>query len=155
MVSITFVVVIVLVGWLVGCWLIRECSIIRRKYLLLILLILVACSPNPPSVIGYTLIPTDGDVARGEALFNTGKDLAPACSACHIPNSPASPDLAGFGAVAASRVEGQTAHEYAFYSITEPGRFIVEGYGNAMYNMYDEALTEQEIADLIAYILTQ
>jgi mono/diheme cytochrome c family protein len=116
--------------------------------------LLAACSPNPPSVISLTAIPTDGDVARGEVLYNTGKDLAPPCAACHLPNSPASPDLAGFGARAATMVAGESAHEYAFYSITEPGRFITPGYGNAMYNQYDEALTAQEIADLIAYILT-
>ena len=119
----------------------------------LLVIILSACNANPTSVVNYEAVPTEGDVARGEALYNSGKELAPPCSGCHIPNAPASPDLAGFGAVAATRVEGQTAHEYAFYSITEPGRFIVEGYGNAMYNMYDEALTPQDIADLIAYIL--
>lgn len=119
------------------------------------LIFVTACQQNPPSVVGYAAIPTEGDIANGEIIFNSGKDGVPPCSACHLPNSPASPDLAGFSERAASRVEGQSAHEYAFYSITEPARFIVEGYGNAMYNQYDEALTEQEIADLIAYILTK
>lgn len=121
---------------------------------MIVLVMMTACSPNPPSVILYNAIPSDGDAANGEILYNSGKDLAPACSACHMPDSPASPDLAGFGERAATQVDGQSAHEYAFYSITEPGRFIVEGYGNAMYNMYDEVFTEQEISDLIAYILS-
>jgi mono/diheme cytochrome c family protein len=120
----------------------------------ILVIFLSACNANPTSVVGYEAIPTEGDVARGEVLFTSGKELAPPCSGCHIPNAPASPDLAGFGEVAATRVEGESAHEYAFYSITEPGRFIVEGYGNAMYNMYDEALTPQDLADLIAYILS-
>jgi mono/diheme cytochrome c family protein len=119
-----------------------------------VLLLMTACNANPPSVVSLTDIPAEGDAARGEVLYNTGKDLAPACAGCHLPNSPASPDLAGFGERAATQVDSESAHEYAFYSITEPGRFIVPGYGNAMYNQYDEALTEQEIADLIAYILT-
>lgn len=123
--------------------------------MLLILLALVGCSPNPPSVIPYSAIPTTGDVARGEALFNETISLAPACSSCHTgQENAASPDLAGFGAIAGTRVEGESAHEYAFYSIAEPGRFLVEGYGNAMYNLYDEKLTPEQLADLIAYILS-
>jgi hypothetical protein len=55
--------------------------------------------------------------------------------------------------VAGERVEGESAREYTFYAIAEPGRYIVEGYGNAMYNRYDENLSPQEIADLIAYLL--
>jgi mono/diheme cytochrome c family protein len=119
-----------------------------------IVLVISACSTNPPSVIGYDAIPSGGNAANGEVLFTSGKDQVPPCIACHLPNSPASPDLAGFGERAASRIAGQSAHEYAFYSITEPARFIVEGYGNAMYNQYDEAFTAQDIADLIAYILS-
>jgi mono/diheme cytochrome c family protein len=120
----------------------------------IVLMLMTACNANPPTVLSLDDIPAEGDAARGEVLFMTGKDLAPACAGCHQPNSPASPDLAGFGERAATQVEGESAHEYAFYSIAEPGRFIVPGYGNAMYNQYDEALTAQEIADLIAYILT-
>lgn len=115
---------------------------------------LTACNSNPPSVINYVDTPLEGDIVQGEILFTSGKDLAPPCVACHIPDAPASPDLAGFAERAASQVEGQSAHEYAFYAITEPAQFIAGGYGNAMYNMYDEILTPQEIADLIAYILT-
>jgi hypothetical protein len=66
----------------------------------------------------------------------------------------ASPDLAGFADRAGEQVEGQDAREYAFYSITEPGRYVVEDFGNVMYDQYDEKLTPQQIADLIAYLLT-
>ena len=125
-----------------------------RTLLLVLTLLLTACNANPPSTITFADIPTEGDAAHGEVLFNSGKDLAPACAGCHLPNAPASPDLAGFGARAGTQVAGQSAREYAFYSITEPARYIVPPYGNAMYNMYDEAFTVQEIADLIAYILT-
>ncbi|MDQ7035835.1 MAG: cytochrome c [Anaerolineae bacterium] len=119
-----------------------------------LIIVLTACNPNPPSVINYADVPREGDVAQGEILFTSGKNSAPPCILCHIPESPASPDLAGFAERADSQVEGQSAHEYAFYSITEPAQFIAEGYGNAMYNQYDEIFTPQEIADLIAYLLT-
>jgi hypothetical protein len=107
-------------------------------FLLLVACVLSACSnstesPTTENVYGEVAALT-GDVARGELLFNA--EVAPPCSACHVPSSPASPPLDGFGEIAASRVEGMSAHEYAYYSIVEPGRFIVEGYGNVMYNQY-------------------
>ena len=120
----------------------------------ILLLLLTACNPNPPSVLYYENLPAGGDVARGEELFNTAINSAPPCSACHIPNSPASPDLAGLAERAASRVEGQEAQEYIFYSIVEPARYIVDGYGNVMWNQYDESLSAQDIADLISYLLS-
>lgn len=121
--------------------------------LLLILLLVAGCNANPASSIPYVDIPADGDAAYGEQLFNQQNGIAPACSSCHNANANAVPDLTGYGAIAGTRVEGESAREYTFYAIAEPGRFVVEGYGNAMYNKYDEALSPQDIADLIAYLL--
>jgi len=121
---------------------------------LILVLLLTACNPNPPSTIAYEDLPAEGDAAHGEVLFNTAIKSAPPCSSCHVPNSPASPDLAGLSERAGSRVEGMDAREYLFYSIVEPGRYIVDGYGNVMWNKYDESLSPQDIADLIAYLQT-
>jgi mono/diheme cytochrome c family protein len=119
-------------------------------------LLLAACTANAPTTIQYSEIPETGDAVHGEELFNTSVNLAPACVGCHIPNNPASPSLDGFGEVAGTRVEGQSAREYTFYSIVEPDRYTVEGYGvGIMYNKYDENLSAQDIADLIAYLLSR
>lgn len=116
---------------------------------------LAACATEPPSAISYSKLPDEGDPVRGEALFSQSiEGLAP-CASCHLPDMPASPDLDGFGDVAGTRVAGVDAREYTFYAITEPGRTIVAGYGNAMPNQYDENLSPQDIADLIAYLLTR
>jgi cytochrome c553 len=125
----------------------------RTLIMLVLLLILAACTS--PTSLQYSDIPETGDAARGEELFNTSTNLAPACLGCHITGSSASPPLDGFGEIAGSRVEGESAREYTFYSIVEPERHIVEGYGNAMYNQYDEKLSPQDIADLIEYILSR
>jgi mono/diheme cytochrome c family protein len=119
-----------------------------------IVILLAGCAQNTESRIPYSEIPPEGDPARGEQLFNESINAAPPCSICHAAGNTASPDLTGYGAIAGERVEGETAHEYTFYGIAEPGRYIVEGYGNAMYDRYDEKLTPQQIADLIAYLLT-
>jgi mono/diheme cytochrome c family protein len=123
--------------------------------LMALLGLLTSCNSKPPSAITYASVPQDGDPVRGEQLFTAGTGGTAPCGACHTANNPASPDMEGYGERAENRVAGQDAWEYTFYSITEPWRFIVEGYGNAMPNNYDEVLTPQDIADLIAYLLTR
>lgn len=119
--------------------------------MMVFLFVLVGCTGDATSSIAFADIPAEGDAIRGEELYNT---VSPSCSSCHIAGANASPDLAGFGDIAATRVDGESAREYTFYAITEPGRHVVEGYGNAMPNQYDEDLTPQDIADLIAYLLS-
>lgn len=115
---------------------------------------LVGCGGNPPSSVAFSAIPEEGDVDSGAKLFEQATNGSTPCTACHAEGAVAAPDLAGYGAVAGDRVEGESAREYTFYSIVEPGRYLVEGYGNAMPNNYDELLEPQDIADLIAYLLS-
>ncbi len=120
------------------------------------LMVLLAACGGAESAIPYAALPPQGDAARGEALYQGG--VAPSCVSCHVAGAagaPALDDLGDYAAVAGTRVEGQDAREYTFYAIVEPGQHIVEGYGNAMYNRYDENLNPQEIADLIAYLLQE
>ncbi len=124
-------------------------------WVLALMLVLVGCQQNTESAISYSeVVNLTGDVARGERVYHESINNAPPCSACHMEGSSASPGLVGYGEIAGTRVEGQDAHEYTFYSIAQPGQFIVDGYGNAMYNQYDSKMTAQEIADLIAYLLS-
>jgi cytochrome c oxidase subunit 2 len=45
--------------------------------------------------------------------------------------------------------------DYLHQSIMEPSAFVVEGYPDVMPHTYGETLTDQQISDLIAYLLTQ
>ena len=48
-----------------------------------------------------------------------------------------------------------TAVEYLHTSIVEPNNFVVEGYPeNLMPQVYAEALSEDQINNLVAYLLT-
>ncbi|MDC0712294.1 c-type cytochrome [Stigmatella sp. ncwal1] len=90
-----------------------------------------------------------------------------ACVACH--GSPefqgevhAAPSLHGFAKAGAARVAGMSAAQYAYESLLFPGAFIAPGCaGNvpcqepSLMPVYGDALSAQEMADLISYLLGQ
>lgn len=90
-----------------------------------------------------------GDPEAGETLFASG------CAACHQSTDGAGPALPSMGERAAERVEGQTAAEYLHESIVDPAAYRVENFGDIMPKNYGEQFSDQELADLVAYILTQ
>lgn len=98
----------------------------------------------------------EGDAARGEILFHEGINGAPACSSCHHTNSETlvGPGLQGVSERASTRVEGLSAKEYILTSILQPANFVVSGFSNLMYTGYHSKLSSQNLADLIAYLLT-
>lgn len=120
-----------------------------------LILLLAACQSSPTNT-DFNALPS-GDAGRGATIFNAIHDGAPSCSTCHLleGRGGAGPSLAGFGTVAGTRVRGQSAEEYIYTSIVRPARHIVQGYSNIMYNSYDEKLSAQQIADLIAFLLAQ
>ncbi|MFP2905969.1 c-type cytochrome [Pyxidicoccus sp. 3LFB2] len=102
-----------------------------------------------------------GDSAAGAALFH-GRF---ACVTCHgDPRVPGSnrigPSLHDFVRVGATRVVGQSAAQYAYESLLEPNAFIPpECAGPAdcarpsTMPMYGDALSPQQMADLIRYLM--
>lgn len=118
----------------------------------LLILALAACAPTIAPI--ENLPP--GDVTRGAQLFTQSVNGAPACSTCHTLDgtSLVGPSLHGYGAVAPTRVTDTSAETYTHVSIVQPAAYLVGGFGNNMYNQYARHLTPQEIADLIAYLLT-
>lgn len=120
----------------------------------MMILLATACSSNEPET-AFTDLP-DGNIKNGESLFNQEIDDAPSCASCHRTDSSKNqgPGLGGFGDRASKEVKDQSAEEYAYYSILRPSKHLVSGYSNMMYRDYEEKLSDQELADLIAYILS-
>ena len=48
-----------------------------------------------------------------------------------------------------------TAEEYLRQSILDPGAYLVEDFQDSMPHYYKDAPSEQDIADLVAFMLTQ
>jgi cytochrome c553 len=122
--------------------------------LLTLALLLAGCTALPT-------VPTSiaGDVERGGQLFAQGQGDTPPCSNCHQTVTgqfgfTIGPNLDGIGESAGMRVDGLTAEEYLLQSMLEPRRYIVPGYRDIMYPDYSRHLTEQNIQDLIGYLLT-
>jgi mono/diheme cytochrome c family protein len=103
-----------------------------------------------------------GNAQNGEALANSL-----GCTACHIatPTGPAwvaSGSAPGIGTRAETRFteadysgKAQSAEQYLLESIIDPSAFVVQGFADkVMPATYSTQLSEQNAADLIAYLLT-
>ncbi|MGD8621512.1 MAG: hypothetical protein PVH60_06150 [Anaerolineales bacterium] len=131
-------------------------NIIHWMELLLGVCLLAACGAqaiDPNSI---------SDPERGCEIFTTCAGiLGEPCENFHsLDGSPregefAGPTLLGIAETAAGRVRGQSAVEYLHESIVDPGEYLVRGYRNDMEAGSKYLLSEQDIDDLITFMLTQ
>jgi cytochrome c2 len=95
-----------------------------------------------------------GTAANGQAVFN-----AAGCVACHSlePDKKiVGPSLAGVATRAATRKPGYAPEIYIYESITRPSAYVVEGFPDGvMPKTFKGTLKPQELADVIAFLLTQ
>lgn len=117
-------------------------------------LIVMACAKEEPETSVLEL--PEGRAGIGASLFNQSINDAASCSSCHALSSArgAGPGMANYGDRAGNVVDGESAEEYTYWAILRPGRHLVSGYSNVMPSNYEDALSDQQLADLIAYLLT-
>lgn len=107
-----------------------------------------------------------GDPDRGRDIVWTGGGIMRVgCVDCHTMDGidivdfngdPAAPSLLGISTRAGTRVAGMSAVDYIRQSIIDPEAYIVEGYGyHRMPVGLEYVLSEKDINDLIAFLLTQ
>ena len=106
-----------------------------------------AAAPEPTAAPAALV----GDAGNGETVFGVA-----GCSGCHSTgsNQIVGPGLSGMGATAETRVDGQTADEYLTTAIVSPNEFIVDGFSGIMPATFGDSLSEQEIADVVAYLVS-
>lgn len=156
--------------------------LIKVVFLTLFGIILVACSnaaevapTNTTAPTTATVSPTEtppppteeptpeitGDSERGREIFESGgahEDYKPsyACTNCHTLDGSENdgPSLQGISERAGERVPELPAQEYIRQSIMEPRAYVVEDF-SSMGSINSLLLSEEEVDDLIAFLLTQ
>ena len=99
------------------------------------------------------------DPKAGEKLYyETTSGVNAGCRICHSLEKDEKiigPSFYGIADRAGSRVSGMTAEEYLHQSIVDPNAFIVPGFPEGqMIQNFGKILTEEEINDLIAFLMT-
>lgn len=101
----------------------------------------------------FDALPT-GDAAAGESLFK-----GQPCAACHSLTADAvlvGPSLAGVGDRAETRIPGYSTQAYLYESLVQPNAYVVEGFQpGVMPQNFGETLSDQQLSDIIAFLLTQ
>ncbi len=104
-----------------------------------------------------------GDPIRGAKLFSGETPIAngdaPSCIECHpiVAGEPGSigTNLSNIGNRASMTVAGQSAEAYIRTSIVDPDAYLAGGFQEGIhFRGYGEALTQTELNDLVAYLLT-
>lgn len=132
------------------------------------MLVLAACgggggqqTPSQPAGGAVT-----GDPQRGEQLFKqTTIGSAPGCITCHSlepGQTLVGPSLAGIATQAEEIIKSpnytgkaKTVDEFLREAIVDPNAYVTEGFSpGVMYQNYGKDLTEQQIADLVAFLKT-
>ena len=108
----------------------------------------VALPPTP------TPAPAETPEERGLAVFQSQ-----GCGGCHtiegVSSGTVGPNLSKIGAVAATRVPGQSAEEYIRTSILNPNAYVVEGFPpNVMPQTFGQTIPQEELDDLVKYLLS-
>jgi mono/diheme cytochrome c family protein len=94
-------------------------------------------------------------VARGQQVYTSS-----GCGGCHtiegVSNGVVAPNLTQIGKVAETRKEGTSAEEYIRESILNPNAFVVDGFQpNIMPQIYGQQLNNQQLDDVVAFLLAQ
>jgi hypothetical protein len=103
---------------------------------------------------------TLGDPVAGEQLYTMnieGVRKNHACSDCHSLDGTQiyAPSFLGISERVTEQIEGMTVEEYLQQSIVNPQAHIVGDFPYEMPIEYGEVLTEEQISDLIAFLLAQ
>jgi mono/diheme cytochrome c family protein len=98
--------------------------------------------------------PDQADPRAGEQLA-----LTSGCTACHSMQPGVvqiGPSWYGAGDHAVTRVPEQSPALYLYTSIVRPNEHVVEGFQpNLMPQIYEQTLTDEQIANMVAYLLTR
>ncbi len=142
----------------------------RWAGLLAVLLVLAACGSDNAETATQSSVTTQasvnvGDPERGRQIWEDGGGVLSqmgSCSHCHSLDGTENtvghdiaPTWLGVSGRAGDRVPGLSAEGYLRESIVDPAAYIVEGYSDFMLKGFRFLLSEEDIDNLVAFLLTQ
>jgi mono/diheme cytochrome c family protein len=100
---------------------------------------------------------TPGDPTNGQALYNSP---TLGCVGCHLAGLVAPATAGTWTRVQEVRLqdpqfEGYTGEHYLVESILHPSDYIVPGFSDLMPKNFGDKLTQQDLADLVAFLQSQ
>ena len=103
--------------------------------------------------------PVAAEADAGRSLYEEGTlGTNTGCRICHSLDAGVvlvGPSFGGIATRAATRVPGLSAEEYLRQSILEPNAYVVDGFPEGqMLQNFGELLTEEDIDNLVAFLLT-
>lgn len=116
-------------------------------------------TPVPPTEAPAAGPALPGDPENGKVLFNEQQEEVNfACATCHYVDREEQligPGLLNVAEWAEQNIPDQTPEEYIHNSIVNPGAYVVSGFPDGlMPTTYSQVFTEEEINDLVSYVLT-
>ena len=137
-----------------------------------LLLLFAGCSTAEPEPTTTPVPPTNtpapstdtptpeikGDPERGREIFENGtEEITKKCTDCHTLTGydATGPSLQGIAERSKDRLPELSAVEYLQQSIFDPGAYIVEGFEGAHMSSLYKYFSEEEVDDLVAFLLTQ
>ncbi len=111
----------------------------------------IYADPEQPLDVTELILPI-GDEGRGEQLFT---DYG--CEACHSLDGTTlvGPSQLGYSIRADDRIDEYTAEQYTIESILRPCDFLAPGYTCVMPQNFGEQMEDQDLADLVTFLLAQ
>ena len=132
-----------------------------KRHFLLVVVLLTAAALVAACGGGGAAAPAaapGGNADAGKALFAQSTiGSQPGCVTCHSLDAGTTivgPSMAGIGAAAASKVSGESAEQWLRNSIVNPNAYLEEGFAEGIMPTYGDALSEQQVNDLVAYLLS-
>ena len=128
--------------------------------------VLAGCGNGDTSTttVGASQTAAVGDPVQGRQIWDDGGGALEGggCQECHsldgsektVANVIA-PTWLGISGLAGDRVPGMSAEVYLRESIVDPSAYIVEGYSDLMPKGFKFLLSEEDIDNLVAFLLTQ
>lgn len=142
-------------------WPVYLTSALLAAFVFLFIFEFITATDNPvftPQVLDESAYEDEVIALLAEAEPQNGEALVVEydCVACHREGAKngIAPPFAGIAARAASRRPPLSAASYIYESILYPTAYVVEGFSGAMPQNYPSRLTERQLGDIIAYLLS-